>query len=131
VSNIAEEVRMFHFIREGGWPIFPVLILGALSLVSAVRYAANPRRELLALVIGFGVATVIMGAFGTALGVQMSARYIGEVDASRRWIFLLGLQESLNNLTVALAVAGLDALIATGGAWRMARRAPDAARALA
>jgi hypothetical protein len=112
---------MTEFIREGGWPMFPVLVCGALSLATAVRYAVAPRRELLALVIGLGVTTVILGCLGAALGVQQSARYIGTVEESKRWIFLIGLKESLNDLVAALVFAVLDGLIATAGAYRGAR----------
>jgi hypothetical protein len=122
---------MLEFIKEGGFPIFPVLFFGLLSLVTAVRYAATPRRDLLALVIGLGVTTVILGALGTALGVQKSAEYIGAVEDSKRWIFLLGLKESLCNMVLALAIAALDSLVATAGAWRGARMPATAISAAA
>lgn len=112
---------MLGFIREAGWPIFLVLALGTASLGVAIRYALDGQRELWVVIVGLGVATLLVGAFGTALGIQASARYIGDVLPERRWIFVLGVQESLHNLTAALAFAIVDALLLTRGAWRSAQ----------
>jgi hypothetical protein len=113
---------MIQFIQEAGWGFWPVAVFGAVSLFLALRYAIAPRRELLPLIIGFGVATVIAGLLGTVTGVQHSANYIMEVEADRRWIFLLGLRESLNNMVAALVVTAVTALAATVGSYRQVRK---------
>lgn len=117
------------WIQEAGWPIYLVIIVGAASLTCALQYARAPRRDLFALVVGLAVATVLFGALGTVLGVQMSASGIGRVAADQRWIFLLGLKESLWNLAAALAIATVDALVVTVGAVRFARSDAKSARA--
>lgn len=113
---------MIQFIREAGWGIWPIAIFGAVSLFLALRYAIAPRRELLPLIIGFAVATVIAGLLGTVTGVQHSANHIMEVEVDRRWIFLLGLRESLNNMVAALVITTLTALAATAGSYRQVRQ---------
>ena len=53
---------------------------------------------------------------GSALGVQMSASHIGEVPPEQRWLFLIGLKESLHNLTVAATFALGDIVLVMAGA---------------
>lgn len=121
---------MVTFIHEAGWPAFVVLAFGLSSLFFSLRYAMLPRADTFALVVGFATATVIFGALGTVLGIQMSAHYIGDVAADRRWIFLVGLRESLNNLVIALVLVALDTLAITAGAVRARRGAMTRASAL-
>lgn len=110
---------MGTFIREGGWPMWPVLIVGAISIAVAARYVVAPRVQLLPNLAGLGLLTILLGVLGTALGVQASAEYIDRVDDSQRWIFLLGLRESLNNLVAALVIVAIDTLVVTlGSAFR-------------
>jgi hypothetical protein len=111
------------FVREAGWPIFLVLTLGVSSLAAALRYWTEPRRELFVAVIGLGSATLIFGLLGTVLGVQMSASHIGEVPNDMKWIFILGLKESLYNLSTALVFAFIDALLLTSGSYKRAASA--------
>ncbi len=113
---------MPEWIHEAGWPIYMVIVVGAASLTAAMQYARSPRRDLFALVVGLGVATALLGVIGTVLGIQMSAGAIGKVAADQRWIFLVGLKESLHNTTAALVIAAVDALVVTVGAVRFARR---------
>jgi len=115
---------MIDFIREGGWPMYFVFAFGAASLAAALHYQKTLRKEFFAVVIGLAVATILVGALGTVLGVQQSARAIGDVDHEMKWIFLIGLKESLNNLVAALCFVVVDVLVATRGAFRAARLSP-------
>lgn len=110
------------FIHEAGWGIWPVFLFGLISLVLSVMHAVSPRRELVPLIVGFGVATVLAGLLGTLTGLQRSAQYIHEIE--QKWIFLVGLRESLNCLVAALVIATLDALTAAVGSMRLVRQAP-------
>ncbi|MBK8170471.1 MAG: hypothetical protein IPK60_09010 [Sandaracinaceae bacterium] len=112
---------MSDFIREAGWGIYPVLLFGAISFAVAIRYAVAPKSELLPLVIGFGVATIIAGALGTTTGLQATATYVANTGEANRWIFVEGLRESLNNMDAALLIAALNALAATVGSYRLAK----------
>jgi hypothetical protein len=116
---------MIDFIHEGGWPMYFVFAFGAASLAAALHYQKTLRREFLAVVIGLAVATIFVGVLGTVLGVQKSASAIGEVDHEMKWIFLLGLKESLNNLVAALGFAVVNVLLTTRGAFRAARLSPS------
>lgn len=95
---------MPEFIREGGWPMFPTLSFGLVALVLAIWHASKPGPGQRSLAITFAVLTVVMGLFGTVLGVQLSCAAIRGVAPDQRWIFLIGLSESLQNLISALAL---------------------------
>ncbi len=97
------------FIREAGWPIFPVIALGIASVFFSYGYMKHRSRDALALACSLVVATLIMGVLGTVLGVQRSAEFITQTP--ERWIFLVGLKESLYNLAVGLLFALADALM--------------------
>jgi hypothetical protein len=113
---------MLQMIREAGWPIYIVLVLGAASLGAAFRYARDGKAELSGVVLGLGAATLLAGAFGTILGVMKSIEYIGQVAPEQRWIVLIGLKESLGNLGMALLFTIADALLLTRGQWRRVSR---------
>jgi hypothetical protein len=111
---------MLNFVREAGWPIYPVLLLGALSLVQSLRVALGGRRELVADVVGLLVATLAMGALGTFLGLQRACEVVPDIDD--KWLWLIGLKEALYNLDVALVFVVVGALLVTASArWRPGR----------
>jgi len=114
---------MGEILREAGWGVYPVLLFGVTSLVLAVSYGVEPRRRLLPLIIGFGVATIIAGALGTLTGLQHSVAHLGEVAPDRRWIFLIGLRESLHNLVMAFVIECVVTLVTTVGGYRQVRAA--------
>ncbi len=113
---------MTDILREAGWPIYPVLLLGLSAAAVGIRHALEPQRSLVPLLVGLVAATVIMGGLGTALGVQCSASAIRQIDPTQRWIFVMGLSEALNNLTVALVLALTAALGGAFGSHKLARR---------
>lgn len=112
---------MPDFIREGGWPMFPTLSFGLVALTLAIWHASRPGAGQRSLALTFAVLTLIMGLFGTVLGVQISCAAIRGVAPDQRWIFLIGLSESLQNLLSALALL-LPTTIAVGvGDYRRAQ----------
>jgi hypothetical protein len=114
------------FLAEGGWPIFPVLLLGLTTLILALRGTVAARRDLLPLIIGLGIATLLTGALGVVLGVQRSAAGLHDVPDGQRWIFLLGLKESLQNVVLAFGLVTCASLVAAVGAYRDRARPHDA-----
>ncbi len=110
------------FIREAGWPIFPIMIFGAGALAAGIRHALVPQRSLVPMVLGLCVATAVMGLLGTALGVQHSIGGITDADPKYRWLVLVGLRESLNCFDGAFAFILPAALAAMTGSYRMATR---------
>jgi len=114
---------MEHF-REGGWGMFPTLGFGLLMLAVAVRYATRPERRYVPLLLGSGVVTLSSGALGFVTGLIATFRYIGHVGPDRRYLAIIGIGESLENVAFALVFAVLASLIASVGAWRIAQGGP-------
>ena len=118
---------MTDFIRLAGWPIYPILALGLGCFAVSVRHAIVPQRSLVPLGVALGLATFFFGVLGTVLGVQITIEGISHVEPERRWIFLIGLSESLCCLKGALLCL-LPATLAAGvGAWKMSRRLEEIA----
>ena len=120
---------MLNAIREGGWPMYVVLVVGVASLTAAWRYSRDGRKDLLGVVIGLMAAALLAGVFGTAAGVMVSIDHIGEVAPDQRWIVLIGFKESLNNLAMATVFGFADALLLARGQWRRGRITPPEAAA--
>ena len=113
---------MREILHEAGWPAWPTLLLALSCLAVALRHALVPQRSLVPLAVGSGVAALLMGTLGTVLGVHVSIRHVVELPPEQRFIVLVGVQESLGNLGLALAATLPAALLAAVGSWRMARR---------
>jgi hypothetical protein len=114
---------MIDFVRAAGWAIWPVFFFGGVCLLAAARHAVRPRPERVALVVGAGIATLLVACLGTVVGLQASVAPLGEVAAESRWIFLLGLHEALNNLVAAFTIVALATALATFGSYQAARAA--------
>ncbi|MFO0554781.1 MAG: hypothetical protein U0271_40765 [Polyangiaceae bacterium] len=113
-------IQMFH---AGGFGMFPTALFGLLLLVTSLRYAVTPERRFVPSLKAMGTLTVASGAFGFVMGVIKSLSLLGQVEPDRRWIWLVGLGESLNNLALAFGVVMLAAMLTTAGAMRRAREA--------
>ena len=112
---------MLDALHEAGWPIYPVLFFGFTSLLFAFRYARTPKREVLAVVVAFGLGCVIMGCLGTVLGVIHTVSNVEKMPPADRWIFIVGLRESLNNMGAALFIAVFDVVLVCVGLVRRGR----------
>lgn len=113
---------MIDFIREAGYGIWGVLVAGSLATALAARYAMRPDDRLVPRIRVASMATMVLGVLGTVIGVQTSARYLYEVGPEEKWIFAVGLMESLNNLVAALLILLVVLALSYVGIHRAARR---------
>lgn len=120
---------MTNFIEEGGWGMYPVLIFGLAAFAAGLWQLLAPRRDRAVLAGWLMGLTVLAGLLGTATGVQTSARYISQVAADKRWIFLIGLQESLNNMICALILVTMTMLLMVASHLRPKPKGQPAERA--
>lgn len=111
---------MIHYLSEAGPLVWAVLLLGAAGLVAAGRYLQSPGRRQAATALGFTLTALIVAGLATVTGFQRSVGGLGQVAAEKRWIYQVGLSESLNNLVVALVLAVLVGMLLTVGVWRQA-----------
>ncbi len=114
---------MFNSFRDGGFVMFPTLLIGVALVALALKYAQNPERRLLPLLGAFGLLTATSGALGFTMGAMKSLYAQDSVADGKRWLSLLGIAESLNNVGLALSLIFLAAGLATIGEWRIASRA--------
>ena len=100
---------MLHYFQEGGWGMYPVFLFGIATLVVAARQLMrhDPRRNITAMWL-MGL-TVMAGVLGTATGMQTSARFLHTTE--EKWIWFVGLQESLNNLVSAGVMVNIAILM--------------------
>lgn len=117
ITSIAEK---FH---EGGWPMFPVLVLGLLMIVAAGRYAVRPDARNLLIARLMGQVTLVFGFLGSVLGMIHCLGAMSEVPNELVVkITLLGLGESINNIALALLLTVVAGLVTAAGALRAADR---------
>ena len=115
---------MFHpslteAFHEGGWPMFPILIVGILLIIAAGRYAVQPEARQLLVVRSLGKVTLGLGVLGSVLRMIHCLGAIGQLPSDMvTKITLLGLGESINNLALALILGILAGLVTTVGALR-------------
>lgn len=108
--------QAFH---EGGWGMWPTLVLGTLALALAVRNAASPKPATMPLIVGLGAATLLAGALGVVTGLVATVRTVQRLPvADQASTALVGVGESLMNAVLALLLATLVALAAGVGGYR-------------
>ena len=108
----------FHM---GGWGMIPTTIFGLLLLTAAIRYAVQPERRFVPLQVSLGIMTLCSGALGFVTGLIRSVTALDMVGPDRRWIWIVGMGESLNNVALSFVLLILAAIAASVGALRIAR----------
>jgi hypothetical protein len=119
------EAWMRDFFEAGGWGMYPILIFGSLLLASVVSWIVRPQRKFAQLSILLAAATLGAGLLGVITGFHTTftaaAHY---AEPERLKLVLLGMSESMNNLTFALVFLVLSALLAAARALRPAAPQP-------
>jgi hypothetical protein len=120
-SGASEEDTMLEAFRMGGWAMFPTLVFGLLTVGAAIRFAWSPERRWVPLQLSLGVLTVAAGGLGFVTGVIKSMSAMDRVQPEQRWIWMLGVGESLQGMALALLLVTLGAMAASVGAYRLSR----------
>jgi hypothetical protein len=120
------EVTMSEAFHSGGWGMYPTLAFGMLMIGVSLAYAFKPERRFIPLQISLGIMTFVAGSLGFVTGLIKSLGAIHQVPEARRFIWLIGLGESLNNVALALVLVVLAALAISVGALRVALARPSA-----
>jgi hypothetical protein len=118
---------VLKFIAEGGWGVFPVMLVGVIAVGLSIAFAVSLRREILPLLGGFWVATLLSGCLGSLVGVRATLRAAEALPALDTAELLANLRESLNSGILGIVFGLLAALVGSAGGFRVAWRA--AARA--
>lgn len=108
-----------QFFLDGGFGMFPTLALGATAFVLALRHAMLPKPEIMPLIVGFGLATLLSGGLGLVTGLVATLKFVQQLPPVQQGpVVMIGIGESLANAVLALALATLVALAAGVGGYR-------------
>jgi len=114
------------FMKEGGWGMVPVLLLGVATVAAAGRYAARPDASWLRFVSALWVTliVVVMHAVVTDVAAvfQHTADPARTPDAELPRILLIGLKESTRPAALGGVFLTLAPLLAAVGLYRISPR---------
>jgi hypothetical protein len=120
-----KEVVMMEAYRLGGWGMYPVTIVGAVLVVTALLYASRPVRDARQLVVCLSLLTMISGFLGTTMGFlhTMVAAAGSNLAQPVSALLLTGFGESLYCVVQALIFLFVAIAISGVGAVRLWRQA--------
>lgn len=110
------------FMHEGGWGMWPVLLLGLVALASATRYAIRPERLCLRFVAVLWVTLVAAVVHATVTDLAAVFRYFEDParapDSQIARLLLIGLKESSRPAALGGIFLTLVPLLAAVGVYR-------------
>ena len=111
-----------EFMREGGWGMYPVLVIGLVALASATRYAIRPERLCLRFVAVLWLTLLAAVVHATVTDLAAVFRYFEDPvrapDAEMARTLLLGLKESTRPAALGGIFLTLVPLLAAAGVYR-------------
>jgi len=116
---------MGEAFRLGGWGMYPTLIVGGLLVGAAAKFALQPERRRMLLVIWMQVLTMLVGTLGFVAGMIKASRGAAETGTPGETI-LMGFGEALHCVGLALALVILAGGIGALGLVRAKRTAGPA-----
>ncbi len=104
---------MAQFFAHGGLFMYLVLLAGILGVVVSVLQLVLARKiDLVPLIVGFVLITLIMGGLGSALGITTAFSAVSAVDPSMKAAMLAaGISEALSTTTLGLLMALLQTIL--------------------
>jgi hypothetical protein len=119
-------ISFVEFMREGGWGMWPVLILGLVGLATSVRYAVRPERYCLRFIAVLWVTLVVAVTHATVTDVAAVFAYLEDParapDGQMARLLVTGLKESSRPAALGGIFLTLIPLLAAAGIYREAGR---------
>ena len=110
------------FMKEGGWGMWPVMLLGLVALASATRYAIRPERLCLRFVAVLWVTLLAAVVHSTVVDLAAVFRYFEDPvrapDSQITRTLLIGLKESTRPAALGGIFLTLVPLLAAVGIYR-------------
>lgn len=111
-----------EFMREGGWGMYPVLLIGLVALASATRYAIRPERLCLRFVAVLWLTLLAAVIHATVTDLASVFRYFEDPvrapDSEISRTLLIGLKESTRPAALGGIFLTLVPLLAAAGVYR-------------
>jgi hypothetical protein len=116
-----------EFMREGGWGMWPVLMLGLVALASAIRYAVRPEPSSLRFVAALWLTLLVAIVHASVTDLAAVFRYFEDPgrapDSQIARTLLIGLKESTRPAALGGIFLTLVSLLAAVGIYRERRPA--------
>jgi len=123
---------MGQFFVEGGWGMYPVLVLSLILVASAGRYALDGEPVRLHFITAVSLTLLAFIAAGVTAGAAKVFWYLESPervpDAELPRIFAEGMKECSRPAVLGLPLLGLALILVCIGVYRMGRRELAAAR---
>ena len=114
-----ESFSFGEFMREGGWGMWPILLLGLASLAGAVRYASRPERQSLRFVTALWLTLLVAVVHASITDVAAVCGYFQDPGhALDPRTVLIGLKESTRPAVLGGIFLTLVPLLAAVGIFR-------------
>ena len=117
-----ETFSFVEFIREGGWGMWPILLLGLVTLASATRYLARPERGCVPFIAALWVALLVVVVHATVIDVGAVFHYLENPvrtpDGQMARTLMTGLKESTRPAGLGGIFLTLAPLLVAAGLYR-------------
>ena len=117
-----------EFMREGGWGMWPVLMLGLVALASATRYALRPERLCLRFVAVLWLTLLVADRSRDGHrrrgGLSLLEDPARAPDGQMARLLVMGLKESTRPAALGGVFLTLVPLLAAAGVYREYYRRP-------
>jgi hypothetical protein len=122
---------MYEFFQEGGWSMYPILIVGIILLVSSTRYAIDREPVRIRFITALSLALVALLCQGmlldaaTVLWAVAGDKFPPEM---RSQVLMQGMKESTRPGIMGLALLSVSLVLVSIGSYRVGSRELQAAR---
>ena len=118
-----KEARVVNFFVEGGWGMYPVLVMDSLLVGAGFRYARDGEPIRLRFIGALGLALVVTMIDATWTCVAAVFRFLETVpEAEFRRTLMTGLMESTRPAVLGGALLALALTLVAVGAYRLGQR---------
>ena len=111
-----------EFMREGGWGMWPVLLIGLVSLAAAIRYAVRPERLHFRFAAALWLTLLVAVAHASLTDVAAVLGYFDDpgraTDSQIPRLIIMGLKESTRPAALGGIFLTLVPLLAAVGIYR-------------
>ena len=111
-----------EFMREGGWGMWPIMLLGVVTLASATRYAIRPERLCLRFIAILWVTLLTAVVHASVTDVAAVFHYLEDPvrapDGQVARLLVTGLKESTRPAALGGIFLTLVPLLAAAGVYR-------------
>ena len=117
-----EPFSFADFMKEGGWGMWPVLLLGLATLAGAARYASRPAAPWLRFVAALWLTLLVVTVHAVITDLAAVFRYLEDParapDPQFSRLLVTGLKESTRPAALAGIFLTLASLLAAVGLYR-------------